>query len=92
MTFTRVEGRKRDHQVRLYALSTCSWCRRTKELLDRLGVAYEFIYADQCDGDERTAVIEAVRTLNPRGSYPTLQIDGEVIAGYDEDRIMELLG
>ncbi len=91
MPFTTVAGSRTDHTVRLYALSTCGWCRKTKELLDSLGVAYEFIYADLCEGDERAEVIAAVRELNPRGSYPTVSIDGEVVVGFDEERIRELL-
>ena len=92
MGFTKVDGGKDGHTVRLYALSTCGWCRKTKELLDSQGVAYEYVYVDQCDGDERTQVTEQVRSLNPRGSFPTLQIDDEVVVGYDDDRILELLG
>jgi glutaredoxin-like protein NrdH len=92
MKFTRVPGRKSKHTVTLYALSTCGWCRRTKELLDSMGVQYDYIYVDQTSGDERTEAMNKVRELNPRGSYPTVQIDGETIAGFDELRMNELLG
>ncbi len=92
MPFVRVEGPKKDRNVKLYALSTCGWCRRTKELLDSQGVAYEYVYVDQCEGDERAQVTAAVKQLNPRGSFPTLVIDGEVVVGFDDDRILELLG
>jgi glutaredoxin len=90
--FTRVEGQKKDHSIRLYGLSTCGWCRRTKELLDSQGVEYEYIYVDECEGEERDRVRNEVKELNPRGSFPTVQIDDEVIVGYDDDRILELLG
>jgi len=36
-------------------------------------------------------VTTKVRELNPRGSFPTVEVDGQVVAGYDEDRIRELL-
>lgn len=92
MAFTRVEGRKKDHAIRLYALSTCGWCRRTKELLDSQDVEYEYIHVDLCEGEERDRVRTEVKELNPRGSFPTVKIDDEVIVGYDDDRILELLG
>ena len=92
MNVKRVTGKKRDHRVMLYALSTCGWCRRTKELLDASGVEYDYIDVDQCEGEERQQVSGKVRELNPRGSFPTVQIDDEVVAGFDEDRIRELLG
>jgi glutaredoxin len=76
----------------LYALSTCGWCRKTKELLDSGDVDYDYVYVDRCAGDERNEVARAVRELNPRGSFPTIKIDDHVVVGFDEDRIRELLG
>ena len=37
----------------LYALSTCGWCRRTKELLNRSKVEYEFCDVDELTGEEK---------------------------------------
>lgn len=91
MGFTTVQGTNQGHDITLYALSTCGWCRKTKELLDAKQVAYKFIYVDRCEGDERTEVTARMRELNPRGSFPTMQIDGEVVVGFDEERIEELL-
>ena len=92
MSITTVPGTNNKHKVTLYALSTCGWCRKMKELLDSQQVEYQYIYVDQCQGDERTQVSTKVRELNPRGSYPTLQIDDEVVAGFDDERVLELLG
>jgi len=91
MKLIHVPGRNAKHRVTLYALSTCGWCRKTKELLNSNQVQYEYIDVDQCQGDERAEVSSKVRELNPRGSFPTVQVDGEVVAGFDEDRIRELL-
>lgn len=91
MPIVNQPGTNARHRVMLYALSTCGWCRRTKELLDANNVAYDYIYVDNCSGDERQQVAGRVRELNPRGSYPTIQIDDQVVAGFDEDRIRELL-
>ncbi|MEO0078978.1 MAG: glutaredoxin family protein [candidate division WOR-3 bacterium] len=91
MPIVHQSGKNTKHRVMLYALSTCGWCRRTKELLDSNSVAYDYIYVDQCTGDERQQMADRVRELNPRGSYPTIQIDDQVVAGFDEDRIRELL-
>lgn len=91
MKFIHVPGRNAKHRVTLYALSTCGWCRKTKELLDTNQVQYEYIDVDQCQGEERAEASAKVRELNPRGSFPTIRIDGEVVTGYDEDHIRELL-
>ena len=91
MPFIKVEGQKKNHTVKLYALSTCGWCRRAKELPDSQGVEYEFIYVDKCEGDGRAEVTAAVKELNPRGSFPTMKIDDKVIVGYDEEELLECL-
>ncbi|MEO0080446.1 MAG: glutaredoxin family protein [candidate division WOR-3 bacterium] len=92
MNFTHVAGKNQNHRVTLYALSTCSWCRKTRELLEANGIDYQFIYVDLLTGAERDEAINRVRELNPRASYPTIEIDGTVVAGFDEPRIRKLLG
>ena len=91
MNVTHKPGQHKKHKTMLYALSTCGWCRKTKELLDAGDVDYDYIYVDHCTGDERNAVAARVRELNPRGSFPTIEIDDQVVVGYDEDKIRKLL-
>jgi len=92
MPFQKIAGKNNRHQVTLFALSTCGWCRLTKELLNSNGIEYQFIDVDLTTGSEREEIINRVRQLNPRGSFPTIQIDDQVVIGYDEERIKELLG
>ena len=33
-------------KIMLYALSTCIWCKKTRELLQSSGVAFDYIYVD----------------------------------------------
>ena len=91
MNVTHVPGTNKKHRITLYALSTCGWCRKTKELLESQNVEYDYIYVDQCQAEERAQATAAVRELNPRGSFPTLKIDDEIVAGFDDERILELL-
>jgi glutaredoxin len=72
----------------LYALSTCVWCKKTKRLLDRLGVKYEIIYVDMLSDDEEQKVIDAVCKWTRDETYPILVINGKkAICGYDEEKI-----
>jgi glutaredoxin len=82
---------KKIGQILLYALSTCVWCRKTKQLLDQLGVDYDFIDVDLLQGEERNQVMEEIKKLNPRCSFPTLAIDNYCIIGFDEQKIREAL-
>jgi glutaredoxin len=90
MAMTEVKGDKK-REVTLYALSTCGWCLRTKDLLNRKRVQYEYCDVDELTGDERKQVMAKVLKLNPHGSYPTILIGDEVVVGFDESRIVELL-
>lgn len=90
MNFEQINGRKAG-EIRLFALSTCIWCKKTRELLEELGVEFEYIYIDLLSGDEKATAVDEVEKYNPRVSFPTLIIDGEVIVGFKEDRIREIL-
>jgi glutaredoxin-like protein NrdH len=78
--------------VKIYTLSTCSHCKATKKLLNECRVQYEFTDVDLLEGNERAAILEDVRKLNPRCSFPTIIIGDKVIVGYKEDEIKEALG
>jgi len=79
--------------VKLYALSTCGWCKKTKELLDTNGVEYDVVYVDLLEGDEKEAILDEVRKYNPRTSFPTVVVDdNRSVTGFKEDQLRELLG
>jgi len=78
--------------VKLYALSTCSHCKSTKRLLDECTVEYQVVEVDLLEGEERKAILEDVKKINPRCSFPTVIIGDKVIVGYKEKEIKEALG
>jgi glutaredoxin-like protein NrdH len=87
-----VPGKHAKHQVMLYALSTCIWCKKTKRLLDDLEVKYSFVFVDLLKGKEEEEVMEQVRTYNADCTFPTMIIDGKtVIVGLKEDEIKKAL-
>lgn len=80
-------------KVVLYALSTCGWCRKTKQLLDDNNVKYDLIYVDHLEGDERERVLQVVEKWNPRRSFPTLVVDdAQSVNGFKEEQLREVLG
>jgi glutaredoxin len=81
-----------ESNVKIYALSTCSHCKATKKFLSDCRVSYDIIDVDLLDGEERRAILEDVKKLNPRCSFPTIQIGDKVIVGYKEQEIKEALG
>jgi glutaredoxin len=76
----------------LYALSTCGWCRKTRQLLEELGVAYDYEYVDLLTGQEQKSSIEIVTKWNPACNFPTMVIDNKkCIVGFKETEIKEAL-
>ena len=80
-----------DVTVKMYSLSTCSHCSRTKEFFTSQGIEFEFTDVDLLTGDERRAAAEEVRKINPRVSYPTILIGDTVIIGFRENEIRDAL-
>ena len=78
--------------VKLYSLSTCSHCKATKRMLGRCSVQYEFTDVDLLDKEERVAILDDIKKLNPACSFPTIVIGETVIVGYKKDEILDALG
>lgn len=88
----QMEGEHRG-DVKLYALSTCLWCRRTRRLLDTLGVAYRYVEVDLLDEEQQRRAMEHIKKYNPLGSFPTMVVNDAIpIMGYKEKKIKEVLG
>jgi glutaredoxin len=81
-----------DKPVMIYTLSTCSHCKSTKKLLDECTIQYDFVDVDLLEGDERKAILEDIKKINPRCSFPTILIGDKVIVGFKEKEIKEALG
>jgi glutaredoxin len=81
-----------EDNVRVYSLSTCSHCSATKKLLSRCEVHYEFTDVDLLSPEERTAILEDIKTFNPECSFPTIVVGKKVIVGYNEKEIKAALG
>lgn len=79
-------------KITLFALSTCGWCAKTKNFLDKLGVEYSYIYADLQSGDDSDELKQELRRWNPQESFPTIVIKDKPVLGYDRDRILEAIG
>jgi len=86
-----VEGKNKG-KVMLYALSTCGWCKKTKALLNELGVEYDYTDVDLLKGEEQNAAIREIMKHNPDTNFPTLVINSDkCIIGFKEDDIRKAL-
>ena len=89
MGIEHVSGKNKG-TVMLYALSTCGWCNKTKELLREIDVEFDYAYVDLLEGKEQDEAMNTVERFNPSGSFPTLVInDKKCIVGFREQEIRE---
>jgi glutaredoxin-like protein NrdH len=93
MQFSKVSGQRRQHKVVVYALSTCAWCRMTKQFLKDNDVEYEYIDVDLCQEEDKQKIRENIQSKGGPLSYPTIIVDDNVlITGFRADKIRETLG
>jgi glutaredoxin-like protein NrdH len=91
MNIVHVDGRQKG-KIMLYALSTCGWCKKTKALLNELGVAYDYVDVDLLKGSEQKTVLGEIEKYNPDNNFPTVVInDIKCIVGFKENDIRQEL-
>jgi glutaredoxin len=92
MKITKVEGRNKKHHVLMYALSTCAWCKRTKQFLKNNEVEYEYVDIDLATQEDKEKIRQDIVNHGGNLSYPTIIVDNKrLITGYDEAQIREAL-
>jgi glutaredoxin 3 len=76
-----------DHAVIVYSAPACSWCQAVKEYLSAHDVPFD-------DIDVSADINRAREMVEKSGQYgvPVIDIDGEIVVGFDRPRINELLG
>jgi glutaredoxin-like protein NrdH len=93
MKLEKVSGKNNKNKVSLYTLSTCAWCRMTKQYLKDNGVEYEYVDVDLCSKDDLDRIKEDILSKGGSLSYPVIIInDKTLINGFRKDLIKEHLG
>jgi glutaredoxin len=88
----RVAGRKIGDII-IFALSTCIWCRKAKQLLNDLGVEYSYIDVDLLQGKDQEETVAEMAKWNKMQSFPTIILDNKkMILGFKEQEIRDYCG
>jgi len=88
-----IPGPHNEHHTVFYGLSTCIWCRRTRQLLEDQGVKFDYVYVDLLKGQEREEAVEQIRRWNSAVSFPTVVVDdSQCVIGYKPEKLKEALG
>lgn len=78
----RVEEARRAVDVTVYGASWCPSCKQTRAWLDSKGMAYSERDIDSSEDAKRSA-----HRLNPAGTIPVIDVEGEVIVGFAPEMI-----
>ncbi len=74
-------------KVTVYSTPTCPYCTRAKQFLTDNRVPF-----DTVDVSVDTAKAEEMIQKSGQMGVPVLDIDGEIIVGFDRERIQRALG
>ena len=74
-------------KVVIYSTPTCPFCIRVKQFMRENDIAFEDI--DVSANPEKAQ--EMIKISGQMG-VPVIYIDGEIVVGFDKERIKELLG
>jgi len=76
-----------EREVIVYTTPSCPWCSAVKQYLEERGISYTEIDVSQ----DQAAAMEMVRKSGQMG-VPVVEIDGEIVIGFDKERLDYLLG
>ncbi len=76
-----------DKNVIVYSTPTCPWCLRTKQFLKENNITFQ----DFDVSSNQQAAQEMIRKSGQMG-VPVLDIGGEIIVGFDKEKIKAALG
>lgn len=78
-------------KVKLYTLSTCLWCKRTKDYFEERKIPFDCVEYDKADEAEQERIIAEMLEHGAGKSFPYVCIDEEVVQGYDPAEFDRLL-
>ena len=76
-----------EKSIKIYSTPTCPYCKMAKQLLTENNILFEEI-------DVALDPQAAQEMINKSGQMgvPVLDIDGEIVVGFKEEKIRQLLG
>ena len=91
MNLTNVPGTIKEHDIIVYALSTCPHCTNAKNYFTERKIEYKYINVDQATRDEKREVTLFLKEHNLPIAFPVIAIDDFVLLGFDPNEIEKRL-
>ena len=59
--FKEVDGKNDSHEVSVFSLSTCMWCKKCKQFLKEKDMKYKYIDIDQIPSEQKAETLQYLR-------------------------------
>lgn len=79
------------NKVTMYTLSTCPWCRKTKQFFKEKKIPFSYIDYDLAKEDEQERIVKEITDSGAQLAFPYVKINGNVVVGYSPEKYAELL-
>lgn len=73
-------------KVIIYGTDSCPWCHKAREFMKE----HKVNFIDKNVGEDQKAAQEMIKKSGQQG-VPVIDVDGDIIVGFDEDRLRSLL-
>ena len=78
-------------KVVVYGLSTCPWCRKTKQYFTDMQIEFEYVNYDLANEEEQSKIMQDMKKLGGGNAFPFVKIGEEVVIGYNPEKFSTLL-
>jgi glutaredoxin 3 len=76
-----------EKKVTIYTTPTCVYCKEAKSYFEESGVAYEEINVAE-DLEAQQSMVQKSGQM----AVPVIDVGGEIVVGFNKDKLAELLG
>ncbi len=77
--------------VKMYTLSTCPWCKKTKSFFREHEIPFEYTDYDLTDDETREEILKEMRNHGANG-FPYVKIGEDIVVGYNPKEFSNLMG
>lgn len=86
LDYTKVDGDDQRHDIEIYALSTCGFCKRALTFLKERNMAYRVVHVDQVPLEiKNKAKAELAERFKEHVAFPFAVVDGNTaLVGFIE--------
>jgi glutaredoxin len=85
--FKKEEGDKNKGDIKIFALSTCAFCKKALNFLRENSISFCYVYIDEFDFDKKSKIKSELKDRYKKDiGFPFLILDStKIIIGFTED-------